>query len=64
MKYRISQYKPYIVLSICLVLLNNPLKIQGQQQSTVIDEVVAIVGKNPILLSDIEIGRASCRERV
>ncbi len=54
MKYRISQYKPYIVLSICLVLLNNPLKIQGQQQSTVIDEVVAIVGKNPILLSDIE----------
>lgn len=53
MKSRIIQYKPYLLLLLCILLLNNSINTLGQQ-STVIDEVVAIVGKNPVLLSDIE----------
>jgi len=54
MKDRVLLHKNLIILLLGIITLINPIKIYSQTQPTVIDEIIAIVGRNPILLSDIE----------
>ena len=51
-------------LTLLLTLAMVALSVSAQAERKLLDQVVAIVDDEALLQSELEIGRASCRERV